>query len=812
MSGAGPSQGAKAPSGGSAVHEVTSVGVSMSFANWIEHKLFGHRKAVLIVFAVLSLFLGWRALLLKPDASFQKMVPASHPYIASYLKYENELRPLTNVVRIAVATTKGDIFTREYQDALKKITDEVFYIPGVDRGNLKSLWTPNVHWLEVTEEGLDMGPVIPKTYDGSLASLDQVRTNVFRSGRIGSLVANDLRSAVILVPLLETDPETGAKLDYSKFSEKLESVVRAKYESDTLKIHVTGFAKIVGDLIAGAGEVLKFFALTFVMTLVLLYWYSRCWRSTLTTIACCSLAVIWQLGIVQLLGFGLDPYSVLVPFLTFAIGVSHAVQNINTMATERHRGLSDMDAARVTFRSLFVAGSVALLCDAVGFSTLMVIRIGVIQELAISASIGVAVIILTKMLLLPVLMSYYGVSDSCLRNQARRAASPQRFWRGLSRVAEPKFAVVAVAVGVAIFAYGWNARGGLRIGDIDPGAPELRADSRYNKDVAFLTSHYSTSPDVFVVMAQAKAGECGAYPVAAAVERLQSELENVTGVEATDSFFGNMKNVIAFTNGGDLRWHAISRDRFVSNAAGKSVPGDYYNGDCSMTPVYAYLANHKADTLARVVAASEDFVARHNGGGVNFLLAAGNAGVEAATNIVVQQSEPLMLMLVYGVVALLVLLEFRSLRVTLAIMLPLYMTSVLCEALMAKLGLGVKVATLPVIALGVGIGVDYGIYIYNRLAQFLARGLPLKEAYFETLKTTGSAIALTGVALALGVATWVFSAIKFHADMGLLLTFMFLWNMVGAIVLIPALTALLVPQRKRAPAPPAPSALPQEAP
>jgi predicted RND superfamily exporter protein len=770
----------------------------MSFAERIERALFAHRKPVLIVFALLSLLLGWRAALLKTDASFQKMVPAEHPYIASYLQYETELRPLTNVVRIAVATRQGDIFSRDYLEQLRKISDEVFYIPGVDRGNLKSLWTPNVHWLEVTEEGLDLGPVIPKNYDGSQASLDQVRANVFRSGRIGSLVANDLKSAVILVPLLEKDPQTGERLDYGLFSQRLEKLVREKYQSDKVSIHITGFAKIVGDLIEGAAEVLKFFALTFVMTTVLLYAYCRCWRSTLATLACCSLAVVWQLGIVQLLGLGLDPYSVLVPFLTFAIGVSHAVQNINTMATERHRGASNEEAARITFRALFVAGSVALLCDAVGFSTLMVIRIGVIQELALSASIGVAVIILTKMLLLPVLMSYLGVSDACLAHQARRAASPQRFWHLLSRVAEPRYAALAVAVGIAVFAYGWNARAGLRIGDTDAGAPELRADSRYNKDVGFLTAHYSTSPDVFVVMARAKAGECGAYPTAAAVERLQTELEHVPGVEATDSFFSNMKNVIAFTNGGDMRWYAVSRDRFVSNAAGKSVPGEYYNSDCSMTPVLAYLANHKAETLSRVVAASEDFAARHSDGNVKFLLAAGNAGIEAATNIVVRQSEPLMLLLVYGVVALLVLLEFRSLRVTLAIMLPLYATSVLCEALMAKLGLGVKVATLPVIALGVGIGVDYGIYIYNRLAQFLAQGLPLKQAYFETLRSTGSAIALTGIALALGVATWVFSAIKFHADMGLLLTFMFLWNMLGAIVLIPAITALLHPKSRPA--------------
>ena len=115
---------------------------------------------------------------------------------------------------------------------------------------------------------------------------------------------------------------------------------------------------------------------------------------------------------------------------------------------------------------------------------------------------------------------------------------------------------------------------------------------------------------------------------------------------------------------------------------------------------------------------------------------------------------------------------------------------------MAKLGLGVKVATLPVIALGIGIGVDYGIYIYNKLEYFLSRGLNLKDAYFETLKTTGVAVALTGVMLALGVSTWIFSDIKFQADMGLLLTFMFLWNMFGAVVMIPALSALLVKNKK----------------
>jgi len=764
---------------------------------FFERHLFANRIAVLVLFALVSLILGWHALQLRPDASLEKMVPASHPYIASALKYENELRPLGNVVRIAVETTDGDIYSKHYLETLKKITDEVFYVPGVDRGNLKSLWTPNMDWVEVTEEGFQSGAVIPKDFDGTRASLEQVRTNVIRSGGIGSMVANDFRSSVVLAPLFERDPDTGAKLDYGQFSQRLEELVRQKYESDTIKVHITGGAKIVGDLIAGASTIAMFFGITFALTLALLYAYSRCWRSTLLTVLCCSLAVLWQMGIVRLLGFGLDPYAILVPFLTFAIGVSHAVQNINTMATERFRGRSNIDAARMTFRALFVAGTIALLCDAVGFSTLLVIRIGAIRELAISASIGVAVIIFTKMFLLPVLMSYAGVSPACLQHQAQRAQSRHVVARFLARFTEPKRARIAAALALVLLGVGLTIARDLKIGDLDPGAPELRRESRYNRDVAYMTSHYAASSDVFVVMVTTPAGECGTYPVAATVDRFQAEMENVPGVESTMSLFTAMKGMISASYSGDLKWYGITRDRYISNAVYKAIPTTLHNNECSMLPVLLFLADHKADTLARVVAAAEAFGRQHGNEGMKFELAAGNSGIEAATNIVVKQAERLMLILVYGIVALLVWWEFKSWRVALCIMVPLYITSVLCEALMTWLGLGVKVGTLPVIALGVGVGVDYGIYIWNRIEHFLKRGRTLKQATCETLTSTGVAVALTGVTLAIGVSTWIFSAIKFHADMGLLLTFMFLWNMVGAIVMIPALAALIVrPQQK----------------
>lgn len=758
---------------------------------FFERILFNNRKVVIVFFALMSVFFAFQAAQLRPDASFQKMVPVTHPYIANYLKYENELRPLGNVLRIAVHNKNGTIYEAEFLETLRQITDEVFYIPGVDRGNLSSIWTPNVMWRQVTEEGLRMGPVIGQGFQGSPEQIEAVKANVERSGRIGSLVANDQRSAVILAPLLEVDPETGQKLNYGKLSAKIEEVVRDKYQNDKVSIHITGFAKVVGDLIEGAKDIAGFFAITFVLTVALLFWYSRCWKSTAATILCCSLAVIWHLGVVSMLGFGLDPYSILVPFLTFAIGVSHAIQNVRTMAAERYHGASKMDAAKATFNLLFIPGTVALLADAVGFSTLLVIEIGVIRELAISASIGVAVIIFTKMFLLPVLMSYADVTQSGLNQVAKQEAGMHTVARAISRLTEKKMALGATAVAGVILALGFVMSANLKIGDLDPGAPELRPNSRYNQDVKFLVSNYSTSSDVFVVMVETKPGECGSYPVASAVDRFQWEMENVEGVEGSASLFTIMKNIIAALNGGNPKWLSITRDRFIANGAHKNIPTSLYNADCSMTPVILFLADHKAETLERVVAKVEAFAADNNSEDAKFILAAGNSGIEAATNIVVEQAQKLMLVLVYSIIGVLVWWEFKSFKVMLAIMIPLFITEILCKVIMVQLNLGIKVATLPVIALGVGIGVDYGIYIYNRLESFLAKGLNFKDAYFETLRTTGVAVALTAVTLALGVFTWAFSAIKFQADMGLLLAFMFLWNMVGAIILIPALIRVL---------------------
>ncbi|VXC51438.1 conserved membrane hypothetical protein [Pseudomonas sp. 8Z] len=767
--------------------------------NVVERAIFNHRLLVVVLCLALTLLLGWQARGIGINASFEKTIPTQHPYIANFLAQRSELSGVGNVLRIAVATKEGDIFNAAYLDTLARLNDELYLLPGVDRPYMKSLWTPTTRWTAVTEEGLDGGTVIPDGYDGSPASLEEVRANVARSGEIGQLVAGDMHSSVIFLPLLDRNPQTGEALDYAALSQQLEAL-RSKYQAEGVSIHITGFSKIVGDLLEGLGQIALFFVIAVLISVTMLLAYTRCLRSTFAVVACSLVGVLWQVGLLASLGYALDPYSILVPFLVFAIGMSHGSQKMNGIMQDIGRGLSNLAAARMTFRRLFLAGLTALISDAVGFAVLWVIDIQVIRDLAITASIGVAVLVLTNLVLLPVLLSYTGVSAKAAQRSLRdQQAGHERhpLWTSLSRFATPRRAVAALLVGALLAVGGKLVGSHLQIGDLDPGAPELRADSRYNRDAAFMNAHYAASSDIFVIMVRTPEDQCTRYNTLAAVDELAWRLEQLPGVEATNSMASLSKMASAGYNEGNLKWYELVPNEGALGAVQTRAPRELFNQGCSLLSLYVYLADHKAATLSRVVAESEAFIAQQSLPEVKFMLAAGSAGIEAATNIVVEKAMHEMLYWVYGAVILLCWMTFRNWRAVLAAILPLMLTSVLAEALMVALGMGVKVATLPVIALGVGIGIDYALYVLSVLLARMKAGDSLVDAYYGALLATGKVVLLTGLTLAIAVATWVFSPIKFQADMGILLAFMFLVNMLGALILLPALAWLLLPRGSR---------------
>jgi predicted RND superfamily exporter protein len=761
----------------------------------VERLLFNHRRWVVLVCAMLTALFAWQAFGLRLNASFEKMIPVRHPFVANYQAHRGDLAGLGNTLRVAVENPAGTIFEARYLETLRRLNDALFLLKTVDRPFMKSLWTPATRWMGVTEQGLDGGPVVPDDYDGSERSLAQLRANLERSGEIGQLVAQDYRSSVILLPLM--DRVDGVPLDYRALSDDLERL-RAQYEREGVRIHITGFAKVVGDLMEGLRQVIGFFAIAIAICAGVLYGYTRCWRSTLLVVLCSLVAVVWLIGLLPLLGHALDPYSVLVPFLVFAIGVSHGAQKMNGIMQDIGRGMHRLVAARFTFRRLFLAGLTALLADAVGFAVLIVIDIPVIQDLAVTASLGVAVLIFTNLVLLPVLLSYTGVGAEAARRslQAERPGqAKQALWAFLDRFTSARWAAGALAVAAVLGAAGFAVSTHLRIGDLDPGAPELRPQSRYNRDNAFMSAHYAASSDLYVVMVKTPQFQCAQYRTLELADRLEWALQQLPGVESTSSLAGLARNAAAGMNEGSLKWFELPRTQDMLNAITTRAPRELFNQDCDLLTVYAFLRDHKADTLDSVVQQVGRFAAAHDTAEVKFLSAAGNAGIEAATNMVVRRANVQMLVLVYLSVIVLAFVTFKSWRAVLCAVLPLMLTSVLCEALMVVLGIGVKVATLPVIALGVGIGVDYALYILTVTLAQLREGRSLSQAYYQSLLFTGRVVVLTGLTLGVAVVTWAASPIKFQADMGVLLAFMFVWNMLGALVLLPALGYFLLGRR-----------------
>jgi predicted RND superfamily exporter protein len=762
---------------------------------WLEHAIFGHRALILVSFVLGTLLLGGIALHgLRIDTSFNKTLPLQHEYMRTYL--DPKVAPFrgANRVLVALVARNGNMFTPEFFAAMRKATDEVTVMDGIDRARVQSIFTPNVRYLEVVEDGIEAGNVIPADFTPTPENMARVRDNIRKAGIIGRLVAKDFSGALVSAIVLDQDAQ-GRHVDPIAVAHRLEQLRQTLQsppgDANGIDVRIIGFAQVMGDIADGAGSVVTFAVITLLLTLLAVWLYCQSWRIALVPVVCSVIAVIWQLGALVLLRYGIDPIGLLVPFLIFAIGVSHGVQKISAVGDLACAGLDSIHAARRTFRQLLAPAIVALLADLVGFITILMIPVPVIREMAVTACIGVAVVILTDLVLLPVLVSYVRFDAGYHDRVERRQQQLARVWHRLAGITARGPATIVILLAVLLGVLGWWKGRETPIGDTRAGVPELRADSRYNLDNDVITSRFNIGVDVLTAIVQSKEPVCISHDLMIATDRFAWHMRNVPGVQDVITLPFVAKIAIAGWNEGSLKWRSIPREqaqltqstRYIETSTG------LLNENCDIIPVMMFLTDHRAETIQRVVAAVKQWRADHPIDGARIRLATGNIGVMAATNETVEAKEVWILAGVFAAVILMCLVTFRSVIGTLLVVLPLALVSVLVYAVMALVGIGLKVSTLPMVALGAGIGVDYGIYLFSRMQEFLHRGHSVRDAYERTLRVTGASIIFTGVTLAIGVATWVFSPLKFQADIGVMLTFMFLVNMLAAIILLPALGA-----------------------
>jgi predicted RND superfamily exporter protein len=813
----------------------------------LENMIFGARPLVLIVFSVITVVMLFFASQLRVDAGFKKQIPLQHEYMKTFLDYEADFGG-ANRVLIAVVAKDGDMFDTKFFQTLEGVTRDVMAIDATDDARARSLFTPNVRFVEVVEDGFAGGNVIPddftpnlEGFEGTPEQFQTIRSNIVKANIVGRLVAKDWSGAMVWADLI---PEgSGNKLDYQQVANQFEAI-RKTYENDDVSIHIIGFAKMVGDISDGARSVIKFFVLTIAFTWLLLFLYSTSAKLASLTVLAALISVIWMLGALKLMGFGIDPMNMLTPFLIFAIAVSHGEQMINRFRGEiffggledgtveelrQRQGIEPLEAARAAFRMLLVPGIVALVAGCIGFATILMIDIRIIFELAITATVGVAITIFTDLILLPVLLSYTRLRNMERKREfrLRQLTRFDKIWAVMSNFSKPVPAAIIILIGIGIWFVAETAGDKVMIGDAQEGVAELRPEARYNQDARAITQKFALGVDIINVIAEARPDACTlSYPTMELIDRFAWRLSNVEGVQQVMTLPMVAKIVNAGWNDGAIKWRVLPRDSDSLRLTTQGIETDsgLLNADCSAIPITAFLSDHRAETIDRVVAAVKEFRTENNAyqegvnlrtqlaadaaaaaekgeelqsDAVNLRLATGNVGVAAAINDTVRAVEHNMLLMLYGAVFLMCLISFRNPLAALCIVLPLVLVTELGHSLMVEMGIGMKVNTLTVVALGVGIGVDYAIYIYARMAEALKAGKTLSEAYFVALKTTGIAIFYTALTLAVGVAMWIFSELKFQADMGLMLTFMFVVNMVAAMIFLPALCRwLLRPMEK----------------
>ena len=775
-----------------------NIGFLENFVNSFASFIFSRRKSLLFIFVVLTITLGFSSSNIKTGADFLKTVPVNHDYMKVFSEYKKSFGGANKII-VAITPANDSVYTNTSLNILKEITEDVFFIDGIERSSVTSLFTPNVRFVEVVEEGFRAGNIISADFSGAESQIIKIRENVLKSNWNGRIVARNGSSALVVATILDQD-QKGNTVDVFKIAKSLENI-RKKYETDELKVHIIGYSKAVGDIADGASGVIIFFVYAFLLIMILLVIYFKSFLLTLYTLICSLVPVVWLLGLMPILGLSLDPMSILIPFLIFSIAISHAVQMVNAWKNEGLSGNCRLESSRLAFKSLFIPGTTALLANAIGFGVIAVVEIDIVRELVITATLGVLLMIVSNKFLLSILLSYFP-ENSKLYKSLGNGELADKFWSIVQKILifrNSIFILILFTI-VSFFCFFYAQK--IQIGDLGIGVPELREDSRYNKDVLAITNSFDIAVDSLKVIVELNGNDspCLNKEVMESIDEFEFVMRQNENVIAVQGMAGLVRKINQSYSENNVRWRVVPETSIqIAQGVGYAtrLGNAYMNAGCTALPITIFLRDHQSMTINSVVDDVKKYAKTNNTNLINYKLAMGNAGVMAATNEVIATSEILVNFALFVAVSILCLVVFNSFSITLSIVLPLLLVTMACNALMVFLTIGIKVNTLPVIALGVGVGVDYGIYLFERISHGIKlHDQSLSDAYFVSLKQRGSASIFTALIMSIGVLSWVWSDLKFQQDMGLLLGFMLFFNMIGAIIFVPVIAKILNVDKK----------------
>jgi len=763
--------------------------VTKKLGAWI----MGHRLLVMVLVLAATAFFAWQIPRVRIESPTIDLFPSSHPYVETFKKYSDVFGGASRVV-IQLEVKQGTIFNLPVLEKIRRITKELELIPGVNNYQVLSLAQRKVKELKVdAERGFRAVPVMWPEVPRTQAGIENLRRRVHANRRIhGTLVSLDDKATLIVAGFFEKD------LDPLQVYRRIEQIVSREVDDNT-ELQVIGRPILLGTIMNQYGQLLWLFTATALSILLVLFLYFRdFWRVTVPVLTA-LLSAVWGLGFLGLLGLNFDPLVIVVPFIISARALSHSVQLIERFTEELAASGDKVEAARATFNGLFKPGLLGIVTDAAGVLLVLTTPIPLLRKLALMGGFWVLSIIVSDLIFNPVLLSFLPVS--ALGRRRRRSAS-ERLLGVVSTWCLGRRRWVVLGLAGILFAVGFVFASRLVIGDVHPGTPMLWPDSRYNRDTQRIASRFRNTEE-FTVVVEGESRDAIKNPaVLRMMEAFQRHLESIPEVGSTSSLVDLLPGIISILHGSDPRWELIPNDPresgfFLEMIYSSSEPGDlvrYVTIDSQNANITAYLKDHRGETLRRVVAHARQFIDEHPVKGARLRLAGGYGGLLAAINEEVARHQATVTVLAFGIILLLCSLAYRSLVAGLLFLLPLLVSNYLTYALMGARHIGLDVNALPVVALGVGLGVDYGLYIVERIREEFARSGDVAGSIRVALTTAGKAVLFTASTMVFGVIFWAFSFLRFQADMGLLLAFWMVMSMLGGLVLLPTVISLVKPR------------------
>lgn len=769
------------------------------FLKDIDNHIFAYPKLILGLILAVTIFFAMQIPGVKMYSDFADLLPQEHPYI----QLHNDIRDTfggANVVIVGVEVAEGTIFNNDVLALIHRLTQAVDSLPGINHNLVTSLThrTSRNTWL--SEEGSIVSqPYYDPTRKPILneTEMAEMRNAVLANPRVyGLMVSPDLKSALIKGQLNE-----GA-IDYEKTFAQIQEF-RAKERTPGVKIHVTGQPMLVGWVYTYIPQIIQIFIFTLVFMFVLLMVYFRRLYGVLLPMIGIAISSIWGIGILSLLGYNLDPLTLVIPFLISARAMSHGIQLMERYYDEFSKCGNGRQAARSTFESLFRPGSLGVISDALGLLLISLGSIPINTKLSYYASIWALCVILNVLVMIPMLLSVLPQP----KNTEIRSGWIRRFLPKIGAlVASPKGARRMLMVTAALFVIGGLFSTSVQVGEAEPGSPLLYPDHDYNMSSSAINTSFPGSEELYIIARTQEKGGLKKPEVIKALEDFQNYMLNDPDLGGAKGLPDLVKQVSRLLHNNDPRFYKVPHDEFYVGGlmfaymASSPIPGalkEFVNPEETEANMVFYYKDHQGETIRRATHMVKSWIAENGDAveGLSFHLAGGIIGVTAAINEAVFTTNAIVIPSVLALIFLFVTFFYGSLHAGWLMFLAMSFATILSYGYMGFMNIGINVNTVPIIAVGIGVGIDYSIYIMDRIREEVLKTDSLQAAVIRAISTTGLAVCVTAGALILGVIMWVFlSDLRFQSDAALLLVVMLVFNMVASLFVVPSWITVFKPK------------------